>query len=202
MPEAKRGFTRFGVETEEHLICTLSLAGESYGYHMPAADRAELYIPNLDAQTELLKRDINKSYKIYGFDYRGVGESCPDGCDQGSRDFFAAYTYDYHYASLALLRNESMLGRRVYDILCAIKLLRAYGTREIMITASGIGEVPALLAAFLSEEKVTPKFRNRIRTWKDSALSPFDKLPQSMGAFNILGLTDLDVIQDLVEAGK
>ncbi|MBR2373007.1 MAG: acetylxylan esterase, partial [Lentisphaeria bacterium] len=150
--DAKRGFSRFGIETEEYLVCTLSLMGEGCVYHIPAADRAELYIPNINAQEELLRRSVPTDYKLYGFDYRGVGESRPDGCDQGSREFFAYYTYDYHYASLALLRNESMLGRRVYDVLCAIKLLRAYGTGDIRLTASGIGEIPALLAAFLSEE--------------------------------------------------
>ena len=201
--DAKRGFSRYGVETEEHLICTLSLVGDYASYqHIPADDVAELYIPNLSSQEELLKRVIPANRKLYGFDYRGVGESTPDGCDQGSREFFAYYTYDYHYESLALLRNESMLGRRVYDVLCAIKLLKAYGYKEIILTSSGIGQVPALLAAFLTDEKVTPCFGHRVRTWQESALSPRDMLPQSMGARNILALTDLDEIQDLVEAGK
>ena len=95
-----------------------------------------------------------------------------------------------------------MLGSRVYDVLCAIKLLKAYGNKKIVLTSSGIGQIVALLAAFLTDEEITPCFGHRVRTWKDSALSPRDMLPQSMGAFNILALTDLDEIQDLVEAGK
>ena len=202
-PDAKKGYSRYGVETEEHLICTLSLLGELPSYqHIPESDVAELYIPNISSQDELLNRVVPKSRKLYGFDYRGVGESTPDGCDQFSREFFAYYTYDYHYASLALLRNESMLGSRVYDILCAIKLLKAYGNKEIVLTSSGIGQIPALLAAFLTDEKIIPSFGHRVRTWQESALSTRDMLPQSMGNFNILALTDLDEIQDLVEAGK
>ena len=202
-PDDKKGFSRYGVETEEHLICTLSLLGELPSFqHIPESDVAELYIPNISSQEELLKRQVPKSRKLYGFDYRGVGENTPNGCDQGSREFFAYYTYDYHYASLALLRNESMLGSRVYDILCAIKLLKAYGSKEVVLTAGGIGQVPALLAAFLTDEKIIPSFGHRVRTWEESALSTRDMLPQSMGAFNILALTDLDEIQDLVEAGR
>lgn len=202
-PEAKRGFSRYGVETEEHLICTLSLMDELPSYqHIPESDVAELYIPNISSQDELKTREVPKNRKLYGFDYRGVGENTPDGCDQGSREFFAYYTYDYHFSSLALLRNECMLGSRVYDVLCAIKLLKAYGNKKILLTSSGIGQIPALLAAFLTDEEITPAFGHRVRTWKDSALSPRDMLPQSMGIFNILALTDLDEIQDLVEAGK
>ena len=202
-PDSKKGFSRFGVETEEHLICTLSLLGELPSYqHIPQEEVAELYIPNISSQDELLKRAVPKSRQLFGFDYRGVGENTPDGCDQGSREFFAYYTYDYHFASLALLRNESMLGSRVYDILCAIKLLKAYNYKKIVLSSSGIGQIPALLAAFLTDEEITPNFDHRVRTWQESALSPRDMLPQSMGAFNILALTDLDEIQDLVEAGK
>ena len=202
-PDDKRGFSRYGVETEEHLICTLSLMKEVPAYqHIPEAEVAELYIPNISSQEELLKRPVPANRNLYGFDYRGVGENTPDGCDQGSREFFAYYTYDYHFASLALLRNECMLGSRVYDVLCAIKLLKAYGNKKIVLTSSGIGQIVALLAAFLTDEEITPCFGHRVRTWKDSALSPRDMLPQSMGAFNILALTDLDEIQDLVEAGK
>ena len=202
-PDAKRGYSRYGVETEEHLICTMSLLGEVPAYqHIPASEVAELYIPNTSSQEELLTREVPKNRNVFGFDYRGVGENMPNGCDQTAvRDFFAYYTFDYHFASLALLRNESMLGRRVYDILCAIKLLKAYGNEKIILTGSGIGLIPALLAAFLTDEKVIPSFGERIRTWKDSALSTRDMLPQSMGNFNILALTDLDEIQDLVEAG-
>ena len=202
-PEAKRGFSRYGVETEDHLICTLSLMDELPSYqHIPESDVAELYIPNISSQDELKTREVPKNRKLYGFDYRGVGENTPDGCDQGSREFFAYYTYDYHFSSLALLRNECMLGSRVYDVLCAIKLLKAYGNKKILLTSSGIGQIPALLAAFLTDEEITPAFGHRVRTWKDSALSPMDMLPQSMGIFNILALTDLDEIQDLVESGK
>ena len=163
---------------------------------------AELYIPNLSSQDELRKRVLPKNRKLFGFDYRGVGESMPDGCDQGSREFFAYYTYDYHFSSLALLRNESMLGSRVYDVLCAIKLLKAQGCKKIVLSSAGIGQVVALLAAFLTDEEIVPNFEHRVRTWKESALSVKDMLPQSMGQINILALTDLDEIQDLVEAGK
>ena len=200
---AQMGFSRFGVETEEHLICTMILPDQySSWQHIPGEARAELYIPHQSAQEELTKRGLVKSHKVFGFDYRGVGESMPDGCDQGAREFFAYYRFDYHYASLALLRHESMLGRRVFDVLSAIKLLKAWGTQELMLTSSGIGEIPALLAAFLTDEKITPVFGERVRTWRDSALSTRDMLPQSMGEFDILSLTDLDEIQDLVESGK
>ncbi len=200
IPETKRGFSRYGLETEPGIIATLTSADLNGGFmHLPAAERTELYVPHQSALEELQKRPVPTDRKLFGIDYRGIGESMPDGCDQVGRDFFAYYQFDYHYDSLSLLLGESYLGGRVRDVIAAIKLLHAYGNPDITLTASGIGRIPALLAAFLCDEPVKLKLRTRIRTYKDSVLSEFDDLPQSMGIRGILKITDLDEIQDLVE---
>jgi hypothetical protein len=108
--------------------------------HLPCGKAAELYIPNLDSINELKERHIPEDTFLFGFDYRGVGESMPNGCDQGSwaEDFFGLYRRDYHYDAMAQLLGISVAGKRCEDVIKAILLLKANGIEEITLTASGI----------------------------------------------------------------
>lgn len=200
-PKADNGIidNRFGIEVEPHLVLTLHMLDTTTLFHLPQSTHAELYIPNQSAWDELKKRQLPKNGRLYGFDWRGIGESMPNGCDQWNPDFFALYQFDYHYDSLARLLGESMLGARVQDILDAIAVLKHTGTDNITLTADGIGMVPAILAAFLSPIPVKTALNSRCRTFLDSALAMTEQLPQSMAIFNILKLTDMDELQRLIE---
>ena len=193
--------SRFGMETEPNLITTLHLlAPESY-MHIPSGKQAELYIPQLRSVEELKERLPKQDHLHFCFDYRGVGESTPGGCDQGAwaEDFFGLYRRDYHYDAMARLLGFSVLGKRTEDVMKAILLLKESGIEEIELTASGIGMFPAILAALFSTVKVKCRFDTRCRTFLESSLSGTDNIPQSMTPFNILNITDFDYLQYLVE---
>ena len=191
--------TRYGMETEEHLITTLHFLSPKEYMHLPGAEHAELYIPNTSAEKELAERILPAGTLLFGFDYRGVGETMPDGCDQGPRDFFAFYRSDYHFDAMARLLGFSVLGKRVEDVIKAILLLKEAGTKELTLTASGIGLVPAVLAALFSPVKVKTAFTARCRTFFESGLSGTDNLPQSMAVAGIMKFTDMDELQAWVE---
>ena len=125
----------------------------------------------------------------------------PDGCDQGSwaEDFFGLYRRDYHYDAMARLMNISVIGKRCEDVIKAILLLKGSGIEEITLTASGIGMIPAILAAIYSPQKVKTAFPAHCRTMLESSLSAFDNYPQSMTPHNFLNITDLDILQELAE---
>ena len=124
---------------------------------------------------------------LCGIDYRGVGESLSQSCNQNRQDFFADYQADYHYDALLWMLNESMTGKRVKDVLCAVELLYAQGAKEITLSCSGIGVIPAVFAAFLSEKPVKIKLPEKFTTY-------FAPIPQSMIPPGILKLTDWDEI--------
>ena len=191
---------RFGMETEENLITTLHLISPAVFMHLPSAERAELYIPHLSAEKELRERSrLEEGRLLFGFDYRGVGESTPDGCDQGDPNFFNLYRCDYHYDAMARLLGFSVLGKRCEDILKAILLLHEAGIGEITLTGAGIGMVPAVLAALFTPVKIRTGFDVRCRTFLESSLSGTDNLPQSMTVSGILNFTDMDELQAWAE---
>jgi transcriptional regulator with XRE-family HTH domain len=202
-PKWEEGFVdnRYGMEPEEHLITTLHLISKSSFMHLPSGKCAELYIPHQSSFNELKSRVPEDDSLLFGFDYRGIGESTPAGCDQGAwaEDFFGLYRRDYHYDAMARLLGFSVLGKRTEDVMKAILLLKEAGIEEITLTASGIGMFPAILAALYSPVKVKTAFITRCRSVLESSLSGTDNLPQSMTLFNILSITDFDQLQRFVE---
>lgn len=195
-----RIFSRYGVEWEQGIVTTLVMPDKQPFFHLPSADVAVLYIPNQDAKNELKNRPFNDEYRLFGLDYRGVGESMPNGCDQPpERDFFHPYQFDYHYDALAKLLGESYLGGRVSDIIATIQLLKTQVSPDIVITASGIGQIPAILAAFLSPYPVQLRIDEPLITFRDAVKNIYCPIPQSMIPTNILNIADLDQIYSLVE---
>jgi len=192
--------SRFGIETEPFLPLTLHLISDSWHGQIEPCEEAELYIAHQDSWKELQNRAFKRqSAWLYGFDWRGIGESMPDGCDQYGHEFFQLYKFDYHYDAMSRLIGESFLGDRVLDILKTIRLLKAQGVKKITLSGSGIGLVPAVLAAFLTGEKVKTAFPCQAKSWLESSLAPFEQLPQSLIPAGILKLTDLDELQRMVE---
>ena len=189
--------SRYLLETEENMRVPMFLRDEKDGfYHIPELDEVELYVPHQDAKTEMKSLTPAPGKRLFGIDYRGVGETCPDGCDQNNRQFFAPYQYDYHYASLGLLLNEPYIGGRVLDILSAISLLKQHGAKKIVLRCSGIGRIPALFAAFIAGVGYAPD-----RPLENCAAASLDKmgpLPQSMLPAGFLELTDFDELAKLV----
>ncbi len=120
---ADKYFQRFGLESEENNWMMSAIhTKEPYNYIQDTDEAKTLYIPHLDARDEMDAMGVKAGDLIYGLDMRGVGDFTPLGCDQHfrTRDFFAEYAFDYHFASLAFMFDKPMLGRRVNDILCAV----------------------------------------------------------------------------------
>ncbi|MBR7103527.1 MAG: acetylxylan esterase, partial [Lentisphaeria bacterium] len=193
-----RIYSRFLMETEENMRVPMFLFDGKKGYYHLPDDLGDvvLYVPHQDTKNEIEAMELAQGEKIFGVDYRGVGEVCPDGCDQYNRDFFAAYLYDYHYASLSLLLGESYLGGRVWDVLNAVALLKQHGARKITLRCSGIGRVVALLAAFIGKVDYAPD--KALESCSSACIDKLGPLPQSMGCKGFLKLTDFDELAKLV----
>ena len=88
--------------------------------------------------------------------------------------------------------DQPMIGRRVYDVLQAINLLRENGAKEITLRAAGYGMYPAIFAAVLSAEPVKLVLKDRLITYEEAGKAIVSPIPQSFVPAGILKIADLD----------
>ncbi|MHB0935971.1 MAG: alpha/beta hydrolase family protein [Armatimonadota bacterium] len=151
LTEAKRGDTgqqiyRFIVESEPGIQCVLRhVCREGNPFRLMPDEQAILYLPNIDSQQELADAEtMQGADDFWTLDPRGLGEGLFTLDDP-----LGLYGHDYMYTGYALMFNEPLLGRRVFDVLNAVQLLRAEGAREVHLVGRRQGAVLALLAAAL-----------------------------------------------------
>lgn len=192
---------RYALETEPSMLAVLHLANPQVHFSLPEMDKVELYIPHQSAMAEIVNRKTADDTILFGLNYRGIGESKALGYGQypAAQEFFAPYASDYAFATYGLLLGESYIGRRTYDVLCTIELLAANGAKDITLTCSGIGAIPALFAAVLTTHKVKFVPDEKITTFAENCLSHVPDYPQSMILKGILKFTDVDELMELVK---
>jgi pimeloyl-ACP methyl ester carboxylesterase len=84
-------------------------------------------------------------------DPRGIGDSRPSTC--GDDAFLCPYGSDYLYAATGEMLGESLLGRRVHDVLCSIDFLLENGAEEVRLAGRGLGSITAAFAALIHPER-------------------------------------------------
>ena len=94
--------------------------------------------------------------------------------------------------------NESYLGDRVRDVLGAIELLNAYGAKKIKLTCSGIGRIPALFAALLTDKDVQYIPDLPLEGLYNQVCDTAGSIPQSMIPEGLLKYTDFPELERLV----
>lgn len=196
----KMRFSRFLLETEPGMRVTLSYVDRAEWFHLPERETGviPLYLPHQSSFDELASCDEPG----FALDYRGVGESMPDGCDQGRHDFFGPYQFDYHFASLGLLLDEPYLGGRVRDIMAACLLLNPEGEGRIALTARGVGVVPGVIAALLSDRVAELRLLDPPESLAEVIEAESTLFPQSNMFPGMLAVTDLpDLFRALREKG-
>jgi len=151
LTDARRGDSgqqvfRFVVEPEPGIQCVLRhVCREGNPFRMMPSEQAVLYLPNFDSQQELAEPEtMQGTGDFWTFDPRGLGEGL-----FALDDPLVLYGHDYMYTGYALMLNQPLLGRRVFDVLSAVQLLRAEGAREVHLVGRKQGAVLALLAAAL-----------------------------------------------------
>ena len=182
------------------MLSILKLVG--YDAEFPAFKKALLYIPDLDAQSEMLVLPQMKDTLLCGLDTRGIGELTPNGGDQANREFFATYLFDYHYASCALLFGDPLPTARARDIWSAVELLKSQGIEAIRLASSRLGCVPAAIAALMIPEVKGLKLSDAPRSWKSMTQDAVTVWPESSMLPGILQECDLPDIYHVLETEK
>ena len=140
---------------------------------------------------------------LYALDIRGIGECTPTSCDLPSlkSSFMTAagtnpfhfYGFDYHYASLAWMFGKTYLGGKVKDILCTVELLSQHSP-WIELEGHGVGGIPALIAAVLSDKVRKIRLKDVPDSWESMVVQTFPDQEKSPISYVIPGiLQDLDM---------
>lgn len=186
-------FSRFGLETEPGRV--MAVLVRRYGktvFCLEAEEEVTLYVPDQDARAELAARKGRAGEAVFALDVRSIGETMPDGTDQpATRDFYSPYQFDYHYAALGTMLGEPIVGGKVKDILCAVELLAAKGARRIRLEGRGLGAIPALFAAVLSDKVASVRLKDSIASYDAELRRPVTLLPLSCIVPGILRQMDL-----------
>ncbi len=154
-----------------------------------------LYLPHtsveLDANESDFMKGINADGVLYALDVRGLGESMPEEPYGG---FFQSYGMDYMMHCFGLMFGESYLGRRVFDVLRTMQLLKAEGATKIHLSGRGQGAIIAAFAGMLDDAVVdvtladTPK---SFQEWTDYAVPSWPSAMMPGAVLKSFDLPDL-----------
>ncbi|MBN1674464.1 MAG: acetylxylan esterase [Kiritimatiellae bacterium] len=183
---------RFAVETEPGILAILKKVARKPHTRIDPDRRVALWLPHVDAYADMcadrLARSLHATGDVYYLDVRGLGESLPV-CRKGQ--FFHPYDWDYMLHSHGLMFGESYLGRRVFDVLRTMDLLRAEGVRQINLYGRGMGAVTALFAACLHPCVRHVTLKNGFDSYLTLATVPVSPWPASVFPAHILETLDL-----------
>ncbi|MBE6405229.1 MAG: hypothetical protein E7040_04335 [Lentisphaerae bacterium] len=193
-------FQRIGIMPEKSITATLFCMEPNYDFEIRCNKNVTLMLPHISAREELVQYFTPENIRsLFAFDPRGMGESEPTTAER-LRRLYWDYGSDYHYASLGLLLDQPYIGRRVYDILCAIELLSAHGAEKITLKAFGHSRYLAVYAALLSDKKITLELVGGLPVTYENAFSDMNApIPQSMVPYGILKIADIDELYRLIQ---
>jgi len=168
-----RVIARYAVETENGIRAImrkqLTDDKQDYGNTLDVEKEVTLYIPHTSSEDDMLETDWSKSLPTpdaaYALDVRGLGESMPER--HGGGDFFQGYGMDYMFHGHGLLIGQSYLGRRVYDVLTTINLLRSEGAESIHIYGRGQGAIIVIFASLLDSGITSVTLKNAPTSYEE-----------------------------------
>lgn len=198
-----------GLETEPGRVMAVlhvlrhGRAAQSMPYlgQLPNIREAVLYLPHLSTMDDLrhsrlplAKRDLPDV--LFALDVRGVGAMQAGTCQDP--DFLTGYGSDYMYAAHGQMLEQSYVGRRVHDVLCAIDVLEVAGTKRVHLVGRGVGAVLATLAACLHPLVKQVTLRHGLRSFHELTQTPVNSWPLSVLPRDVLRYFDLDDCRTLI----
>ncbi|MCR5382411.1 MAG: alpha/beta hydrolase family protein [Lentisphaeria bacterium] len=191
---AGKTWARYAVETEGSVraIMRKRMVNGGLANSLDVEEEVHLYLPHtsveIDANENDFMKGINADGVLYALDVRGLGESMPE---EPSGGFFQSYGMDYMMHCFGLMFGESYLGRRVFDVLRTIQLLKSEGAKKIHLYGRGQGAIIAAFAGMLDDAVVTVTLADTPKSfqeWTDYAIPSW---PSAMMPWAVLKSFDL-----------
>ena len=183
---------RFAVESEPGILCTLRhVCREGSPYRLEPGAHTVLYLPNIDSQEELSRPEtMAGEADFWTLDVRGQGEGL-----FRPHDPFDLYGVDWMLSVHAIMYGGSMLGARVFDVLSAVRLLRAEGAQKIHLVGRKQGAVLALIAGALDPDIATVSSYDAPESFLALATAPYTFWPLATFPHGVLKCFDLPEVR-------
>ena len=195
-------FARYAVETEREIRAILKkrLVVPSRSHTLDVEEEVHLYLPHCSVDEDLVDHEwpgeLQPEGALYALDPRGFGESMPE--PHGSGGFFQPYGMDYMMHGHGLLFGESYCGRRVFDLLRTMELLRHEGAERIHLYGRGQGALLALFATVLHDGVASVTLRNAPLAYGDWVECPLVAWPAANMLRGVLRDFDLPDLYRLI----
>lgn len=201
--ELETYFDRFGLKTEPGIQVTLKrLTREQLLFHPEFQARAVVFVPHLSTSPELREfhLTLREGRDLFSCEVRGIGESRPAETSPSCKTFFGDYGADYLYASSALMLDRPYLGRKVYDLLCALRFLKAHGVKEIHLIGNGQGAPVAAFAALFDPAVTHVTLHHAPESYRAIVEKRVTQWPLSIMPYGILHHFDLPDVYRAINA--
>ena len=178
------GYSRIAVETEEGVFAVVSYRPfDGFEFRLPATDTTVLYLPNLD------EKPADDGSSVLTVSTRGSGESIYDTC--GAGEYLEFYDSDYMYSAYSWMLGFPLAGRKVYDLLRVIQLLRNSGCGTFEICGRGCGALIAIYAAPFIPDLTKLKIEGCFGALEEIVNTDLSRWPQSVLVPGMLEYMDL-----------
>jgi hypothetical protein len=127
--------------------------------------------------------------RLFTCDVRGIGESLPNTCGDGTFD--QPYGCDYFYAIHSLMLDRPYLGQKAYDVLRVLDWLAGHGYADIHLVANGWGALAGTFAALLSSYVTQVTLKHALTSYTEVAESESYRWPLATLLPNVLAHFDL-----------
>ena len=197
----QRHVSRFAIETEAQVFAVLKCFSRELWFHVPAAEKiTTIHLPHVSCLQAPEWRPPETDYFV--LDVRGLGESLPR-TGRLTEPFLARCNADFMYASYCDLLGDSLLGRRVYDVLAVLRFLRRHGHAAFALTGRGLGGLHALMAAVLDRHVRDVTLTDTLASYAAIIQADLHDWPLSGMARGILRYGDLpDMVRYLRQTGR
>ncbi|MBQ6473010.1 MAG: hypothetical protein IJJ33_13580 [Victivallales bacterium] len=202
MPEKEVFWSRAAIETERGIRAILHkrLVDVAEAQTLNVEEEITLFLPHFSSEEETVgfAPVAKREGALYMLDVRGIGETQQE--EERAGGFFQPYGSDYMMNAFSSMFGESYFGRRVFDVLRSIDVLKAEGVKKIHLVGRGTGSLLALFAALFEpavadlELHETPK---TFREWIDNAVCDW---PASSYPDKVLLAFDLPDLRDFYGA--
>ncbi|HOK79851.1 MAG TPA: prolyl oligopeptidase family serine peptidase [bacterium] len=192
---------RYAVETEQDIwvILKRKIENPDFIYNLQLEDEINLCIPDLSTENEIFeKKNFLPDVTEYFVEVRGLGESMPEE----KKNFFRPYGYDFMMDMCYTMFGESYIGKRIFDVLSTIELLKNKNCKTINLYGNHQGALLGLFVAFLSDVVKTIYLKNLPESFFNLCKTVSTPLPSANFPRGILKITDIPEILNYLKKNK
>lgn len=184
----------FAVESEPGIQVIVTTYGPEQDLMHPPRGEVRVYVGHGGGERDLREvpaaRALTRgSVPLVVVEPRGFGPSRSLAC--GSRRFLEPYGADYLLAATGEMLGESLLGRRVHDLLSALDFLVAGGAERVHLVGRGLGAVLAAFAGFLHPSRPRVRLLDYLPSFDLLCRDPLANWPLSSLPRGVLRSFDL-----------